>query len=76
MSGQDTGYLFDAFASCRAGAGEDDLVDKAGCFQHYVLRDETAKREAEQIDLLEAQRTDEGNRVLGHLRHRERRLTA
>lgn len=69
-------YLFDAFAPCRAGAGQDDLSDEAGFFQHYVLRHETAKGEAEQVDLLETERANERNRVFRHLLHRERRLAA
>src|SRR6266536_722248 len=56
-------HFVDARASGRPGACEDDLPQQLRLLQRDRLRDETAKGEAKQVDLVEAQGLDEGYRI-------------
>ena len=56
QNGADIG---DAFAAGRAGARENDFADQTGLLLRDSLRDETAEREAQQIDFAEAERAYE-----------------
>ena len=59
-------HLVDALAAGRSGAGEDELADELRLVLRDHLRDEAAQREAEQIDLIEPERPDEGDGVARH----------
>ena len=59
--------ILDAFATGRAGAGEDELAHQFGAGLDDQLADEAAHREAEQVDLGQAEGFDEGDRVLCHV---------
>jgi hypothetical protein len=62
----DPRHLVDPLAAGRSGAREDDLADELRLFLRDHLRDEAAQREAEEIDLIEPQRADEGDGVARH----------
>ena len=64
--------LFDALAASGPGSGEDDLADKLGVFRCDDLGHESAHREPEQINLLEPERLNERDCVVGHLGDRTR----
>ena len=49
-----------------SGAGEDELAHELRLLLRDHLRDEAAEREAEEIDLIEPQRADEGDGVPRH----------
>ena len=77
INGQDTApHLVDTLAAGRAGAGQDQLAHQVGCFQRDVLRHHPAEGKAHQIDFVEAQRADQGNRVARHFVDGHRRCSA
>ena len=59
-------HLVDTFATRRPRAGQNELSHQVRCFQRDILRHKSAEGKAEQIDLLEAQRADQGNRIPRH----------
>ena len=63
---RDPDDLLHALASGRAGAGEDQLADELRLLLRDYLGDHAAHREAVKVDLVEAERADEGDGVLGH----------
>ena len=63
---RELGDVLDALAAGRPGAGQDQLADELGLLQRDHLRDHAAHREAEDVDLLEAQGPDERDRVTRH----------
>ena len=63
---REPGDLRDPDAAGGAGAGEDDLADELRLVGGDQLGDHAAHREAEEVDLLEPQRPDEGDRVVRH----------
>src|SRR5215218_314484 len=63
----DAGDLVDAFAPRRAGAGEDQLAHQLRLLLGDHLGDHAAHGEPEQVDLIEAEGTDEDGGVAGHL---------
>ena len=71
---RELGDVCDAFAAGGSGAGEDQLADELGFVLDDHLGDHAAHGEAQQVDLGQAQRPDEGDRVFRHrlnaLRHR------
>ena len=69
-------HLVDTFAARRPRAGQNELSHQVRCFQRDVLRHKSAERKAEQIDLLEAERADQGNRIPRHFIDRHRRCSA
>src|SRR5206468_8010223 len=56
----------DALAAGRPGAGEHELAHELRLVLRDHLRDEAAQREAEQVDLIEAQRADDADGVARH----------
>ena len=56
------------------GAGEDQLADQLRLVPGDHLGDHAAHREAEQVDLVETERADERDGVLGHRLDGVRRL--
>ena len=68
--------LRDPVTAGGTGAGEDDLADELRFVRGDQLGDHAAHREAEEVDLLETQRADEGDRVLRHRLDRVGRGTA
>ena len=66
MSKCEAGHLRDPHAAGGAGAGEDDLADELRFVRGDQLGDHAAHREAEEVDLLETQRPDEGDGVVRH----------
>src|SRR3954462_3691678 len=56
----------DALTACRAGARENHLAHEIRLLLRDDLRDETAEREAQQVDLAETERAHERDGVLGH----------
>ncbi len=63
---RDPGDLVDVLAAGRAGPGEDQLADQVGVLDHECLGDHAAEGEGEDVDLVEAERADEGVGVVGH----------
>src|SRR6202011_5772173 len=59
-----------------ASANQDEFSDKIWPFDGELLRDEAADRKSESVELLNAQRVDEGSCVVGHLFNRSRNFTA
>ena len=57
----------------RCRGREHDASEQVGADERDLLRNEAADREAEQVDLLELHRLDEGDRVVGHRLDRVRR---
>src|SRR6267378_2254019 len=55
---------------------EDEFSDKVRPVDSELLRDEAAHRESESVELLNAERVDEGGGVLCHLFNRSRHFTA
>ena len=58
------------------GAGQDQPADELGIRERDLLRDAAPEREAEQVDVLVAERADERGRVGGHRVDRVRDLAA
>ncbi|CAG9236162.1 hypothetical protein BCAR13_790080 [Paraburkholderia caribensis] len=56
-------------------ANEDDLADKVAALQRDLLRHEAPNRNAKHVDLGQAQRANEGNRIGTHFLETRRRLT-
>src|SRR4051794_38364388 len=56
--------IHDAIAACRAGAGENDLAHQTRLLLRDDLRDETAEREAQQIDFAKTESVDECDGIL------------
>ena len=63
---RELGDVCDAFAAGGSGAGKDQLADELGFVLDDHLGDHAAHGEAEQVDLGQAQRPDEGDRVGRH----------
>src|SRR6202171_4158791 len=63
-------------AAARTGADQHQAPDQLRGLQRDLLGDEAADREAEDINLLESQRLDEGDGVSTHLLERGRHLPA
>ena len=70
---RDPGHFVDALAAGGPGAGEDQLADQLRLVLGDHLGDHAAHREAEEVDLVQAQRADEGDGVGGHRRDGVRR---
>src|SRR4030095_6802030 len=64
--------LVDARAPGRTGAGEDHFPNEPRLFMRNHLRNKASEREAEEVDLFQAQRSDEGDGILRHRRDRVR----
>src|SRR3546814_11468561 len=64
------------FPARRPGARKDQLAHQRRRLKRHVLCDKTAKREADEVDLLQSQRADCSNDVVGHLRNGKRCLAA
>src|SRR5436190_8723754 len=62
----------DAFPSGRTRARENDLANELRFFLRNHLRNETAHGKSKQIDLIEAQRLNKGDRVARHRLYRVR----
>ena len=60
------GDLVDVLPAGRAGPGEDQLADEIRVLGHECLGDHAAEGEGEDVDLVEAERADEGVGVVGH----------
>ena len=69
----DAGHLVDALAPRGAGSGEDHLAHELRLLVRDHLGDHAAHGEPEQVDLIEAEGTDEGDGVAGHLLDGRRR---
>ena len=69
----DAGHLVDAFAPRRASSGEDHLAHELRLLLGDHLGDHAAHGEPEQVDLIQAEGTDEGDGVAGHLLDGRRR---
>ena len=69
----DAGHLVDAFAPRGAGSGDDHLAHEPRLLLRDHLGDHAAHREPEQVDLIEAEGTDEGHGVARHLLDGRRR---
>jgi hypothetical protein len=67
----DAGHLLDAFAARGAGSGDDHLAHELRLLLRDHLGDHAAHREPEQVDLIQAEGTDEADGVA-----RPRTLTA
>jgi hypothetical protein len=65
-------HLVDAFAARRAGAGEDHLAHESRLLLRDDLGDHAAHREPEEVDLVQAESADEGDRILRHIFDRRR----
>ena len=63
---RELGDVRDALAAGRPGAGEDQLADELGFVLDDHLGDHAAHGEAQQVDLGQAQRPDEGDGVVRH----------
>jgi hypothetical protein len=57
----DPSFALASFAFCRAAAGQDNLVNKVGLLQRCPV---PRNRQAEQIDVLEAQRRRRADKFL------------
>lgn len=66
--------LADADTTGRSGTREDDLANELRFLLRDHLRDEAAQRESKEINLIEPQGTDKGDRIVGHGGHGVRRL--
>ena len=69
----DAGHLVDAGAARRAGSGEDHLAHELRLLLRDDLGDHAAHGEPEEVDLIEAEGTDEGDGVPRHLLDGRRR---
>jgi hypothetical protein len=69
----DAGHLLDALAPRRAGSGEDHPPHQLRLLLRDHLGDHAAQREPEEVDLIEAEGTDEGHGVPRHLLDGRRR---
>ena len=58
--------LVHVLAARGAGAGQDQLADELRVLDHQGLGDHAAEGEGEDVDLVEAERSDEGVGVIGH----------
>ncbi len=72
----DQRHLRQAAPAAVTGAGEDQSADEVGVAEGDFLRHAAAKREAQQVDVLVAERADERNGVGGHHGDRVRHLAA
>ena len=63
-----------ALAASRSGADEHQAADEVGGLQRDFLRNETADRKAQHVNLPEPERFDESNRVGAHLRDGARNI--
>src|SRR3546814_5610109 len=59
-----------------SGARKHQRAHQRRRLKRHVLCDKTAKREADEVDLLQSQRADCSNDVVGHLRNGKRCLAA
>ena len=58
--------VHDVLTALRGGAHQEHPADEGGSIERDLLGDHAAQREAEQIDLGEAERIGEDMEVLGH----------
>src|SRR5207237_4614829 len=63
---RDGGNLVDALAAGRTRASENQLADEPGFLQRDGLGNHAAQGKGENVDLVEAERPDERDGVLGH----------
>src|SRR6185295_5418186 len=68
------GQRLHSLTAARTGAIDDQPANEIGRLQSDFLRDHTADREAKYVNLLQAQRLDEGDGVSAHLLERRRDL--
>src|ERR1700726_901337 len=61
------GYQLHSLTAARTCAIDDHPANEIGRLQYDFLHDHAADREAKYVDLLQAQRLDEGDGVSGHL---------
>ena len=57
------------WAALGSGSGQHEPANQARAKQRQLLRDVAAEREAEDVDFLQAERVDEGERVASHVGH-------
>ena len=57
------------WAALGSGFGQDEPASQARAKQRQLLRDVATEREAEDVDFLQAERVDEGERVASHVVH-------
>src|SRR5271168_2036382 len=68
------GYQLHSLTAARTCAIDDQPANEIGRLQSDFLRDHAADREAKYVNLLQAQRLDEGDGIGGHLLERRRDL--
>jgi hypothetical protein len=63
------GPAMQIWAALGGGSGQHEPADQARAEQREFLRDVAAEREAEDVDFLQTERVDEGERVASHVGH-------